>query len=52
MCTALAPMIGYDKAAEIAKEALASGRTVREIALETEGVAARRSWTRFSIRGG
>jgi fumarate hydratase, class II len=32
MCTALAPVIGYDKAAEIAKEAYASGRTVREVA--------------------
>ena len=34
MCTALAPHIGYDKAAAIAKEAFESGRTVREIALE------------------
>jgi fumarate hydratase class II len=34
MCTALAPVIGYDKAAEIAKEAYASGRTVREVARE------------------
>ena len=30
----LAPVIGYDKAAAIAKEAYASGRTVREVALE------------------
>ena len=34
MCTALAPIIGYDGAAEIAKEAFATGRTVRQIALE------------------
>ncbi len=34
MATGLAPVIGYDKAAAIAKEAYASGRTVREIALE------------------
>ncbi len=34
MCTALAPVIGYDKAAAIAKEAYETGRTVREIALE------------------
>ena len=34
MCTALAPAIGYDKAADIAKQAFASGRTVREVALE------------------
>lgn len=32
--TALNPHIGYDKGAEIAKEAFASGRTVREVALE------------------
>lgn len=34
MCTALAPVIGYDRAAEIAKAAYASGRTVRAVALE------------------
>lgn len=34
MCTALAPHIGYDAAARIAKEAFSSGRTVREIAIE------------------
>jgi fumarate hydratase, class II len=32
MCTALVPVIGYDRAAEIAKQAYASGRTVREVA--------------------
>lgn len=32
MCTALAPEIGYDAAAKIAKEAYRTGRTVREIA--------------------
>ncbi|MFQ5840480.1 MAG: class II fumarate hydratase [Candidatus Methylomirabilales bacterium] len=32
MCTALAPVIGYDAAAEIAKEAYGTGKTVREIA--------------------
>jgi fumarate hydratase class II len=32
MCTALAPVIGYDKAAAIAKEAYRTGKTVREIA--------------------
>jgi fumarate hydratase class II len=31
MVTALAPRIGYDRAAAIAKESVASGRTVREI---------------------
>ena len=34
MCTALAPEIGYDAAAAIAKEAYETGKTVREIALE------------------
>lgn len=34
MCTSLAPIIGYDEAAAIAKEAFASGKTVREVALE------------------
>ncbi|MCC6847829.1 MAG: class II fumarate hydratase [Deltaproteobacteria bacterium] len=32
MCTALAPVIGYDAAAAIAKESYETGRTVREIA--------------------
>jgi fumarate hydratase class II len=36
MVTALAPRIGYDKAAEIAKEAFATGRTVRELATAME----------------
>jgi fumarate hydratase class II len=34
MCTALAPKVGYDKAAEIAKEAYATGKTVRQVALD------------------
>jgi fumarate hydratase, class II len=34
MCTALAPEIGYDEAAAIAKESYKTGKTVREIALE------------------
>ena len=32
MCTALAPKIGYDAAAAIAKEAYKTGKTVREVA--------------------
>ena len=35
MITTLAPEIGYDRAAEIAKQAQASGKTVRELCLET-----------------
>ena len=34
MCTALAPIIGYDAAAQIAYEAYNSGKTIREIAEE------------------
>jgi fumarate hydratase, class II len=34
VATALNPFIGYDKGAEIVKEATASGRTLREVALE------------------
>jgi fumarate hydratase, class II len=33
MCTSLAPLIGYDKAAEIAKEAYKTGKTVRQVAM-------------------
>jgi fumarate hydratase class II len=38
MCTALAPVIGYDKAAKIAKQAYESGLTVREVAAEMSGL--------------
>ena len=38
MCTALAPVIGYDKAAKIAKVAYETGRTVREVAIEMSGL--------------
>jgi len=39
MCTALAPVIGYDQAAKIAKVAYETGRTVREVAREISGLA-------------
>jgi fumarate hydratase, class II len=39
MCTVLAPVIGYEKAAAIAKEAYRTGRTVREVAREMSGIA-------------
>jgi fumarate hydratase class II len=38
MCTVLAPEIGYEKAAAIAKEAYQTGRTVREVAKERSGL--------------
>jgi len=34
ICTALAPVIGYDAAAAISKEAYRTGKTVREVARE------------------
>ena len=39
MCTPLAPVIGYDKAAEIAKKAYETGKTVREVAREISGLS-------------
>ncbi|HEU4919960.1 MAG TPA: class II fumarate hydratase [Candidatus Limnocylindrales bacterium] len=41
LATALAPEIGYDAAATLAKEALRSGRTIRDLAAE-RGIAADR----------
>jgi fumarate hydratase, class II len=34
MCTSLAPVIGYDNAAKLAKEGFATGKTIRQLALE------------------
>jgi len=42
MATVLAPEVGYEKAAALAKEAYASGRTVREVAREKSGLAEQR----------
>jgi fumarate hydratase class II len=39
MCTSLAPVIGYDNAAAIAKDAYNSGRTIREVAREKSGLS-------------
>ena len=38
MCTVLAPVIGYEQAAAIAKEAHRAGRTIREVAREKSGI--------------
>ncbi len=38
MCTALAPVIGYDSAAKIAKLAYETKKTVREVALQSSGL--------------
>ena len=37
-CTVLAPVIGYDQAAKIAKVAFQTNRTVRQVALEISGL--------------
>ncbi|TKB89626.1 MAG: class II fumarate hydratase [Nitrospira sp.] len=42
MCTALAPEIGYDAAARLAKEAYKSGKTVRQIAQEQNVLSEKR----------
>ena len=42
MCTALAPEVGYDVAAAIAKESYKTGKTVREIARERKIISAKR----------
>ena len=42
MGTALAPEIGYEKAAALVKQAYHSGRTIREVAREQSGIAAER----------
>jgi fumarate hydratase, class II len=39
MVTSLVPKIGYDRAAEIAKESIKTGKTVREICLEKKVLA-------------
>ncbi|MBC8289075.1 MAG: class II fumarate hydratase [Planctomycetes bacterium] len=36
MCTSLNPLIGYNKAAELAKEAFKTGKTIRELCIEQE----------------
>src|SRR5207302_1401424 len=42
MCTALVPEIGYEAAAEIAKEAFRTGKTIRQVALEKKVLPAER----------
>jgi fumarate hydratase class II len=42
LVTALAPVVGYDQAATIAKRALAEGRSIREVAAELTDLDARR----------
>lgn len=42
LCTALVPVLGYDAAAAISKEAAKSGRTIRAVATERSGLPAER----------
>jgi fumarate hydratase, class II len=50
MCTPLAPVIGYDKAAEIAKKAYKEGKTVREVAREVSGLSEKQLDEIFNLR--
>jgi fumarate hydratase class II len=60
LVTALAPVIGYDRAATIAKRALAEGRPIRDVAAEMTDLGAERlaqlldpaSLTRGGVRQG
>jgi fumarate hydratase class II len=50
LATVLAPSIGYDQAAEVAKEAHRSGRTVREVAQAWEVLSAAELDAAFDVR--
>ena len=51
LVTALNPHLGYDVAAAVAKEALLTGRSLREVVLEKEGCAPKvRQWPPALIR--
>jgi fumarate hydratase, class II len=50
MCTPLAPVIGYDKAAEIAKTAYKEGKTVRQVAREKSGLSDKQLDEIFNLR--
>ena len=50
LATALAPEIGYDKAADLSKEAYKTGKTIREVARKRPA-SPKKSWTVCSMRG-
>ena len=50
MCTPLAPVIGYDKAADIAKTAYKEGKTVRQVAREKSGLTEKELDEIFNLR--
>ena len=50
MCTSLAPAIGYDKAADVAKESFKTGKTVRQVAAEKKLLSdaeLNKAWIRY-----
>lgn len=51
LATALVPEIGYDRAAAIAKEAHASGRTIRQVAVDQGGLTVARVDELLQFRG-
>jgi fumarate hydratase, class II len=51
LATALVPAIGYERAAEIAKEAARSGRTIREVAREKSGLSEEQLTKLLDVRG-
>jgi fumarate hydratase class II len=50
MCTPLAPVIGYDKAADVAKTAYKEGKTVRQVAREKSGLSEKELAEIFNLR--
>jgi len=50
MCTPLVPVIGHDKAAEIAKIACKEGKTIRQVAREKSGLSEKQLDKILSIR--
>ena len=46
----MAPVIGYDKAAEIAKTAYKEGKTVREVARKLSGLSEKQLDEIFNLR--
>ena len=51
LVTALAPILGYDRAAALAKEALKKRKTVRQLALEQGAVTEEQAKKVFDLRG-
>lgn len=49
LATPLAPVVGYDKAAEISKKAFKENKTVREVALETLDLSAEQLQTLLDV---